>query len=53
MSDVVTLPAPDFRLRDSGSIWLLYPVSDTAKEWVAEHIPADSPRFRDAIAVEA
>lgn len=35
-----------------GSIWLLRPLTDGAREWVAESIPADAQWFGGAVAVE-
>ena len=42
----------DVQLTDGGSIILFDPLTDTAKEWVKEYIPADGPRMGGSIAVE-
>lgn len=47
------MSAPDFRLRDSGSIWLLFPVSDAAKAWIEENIPDDAQWLGKGLAIEA
>lgn len=40
--DGVRLDRPDFRIIDGGSIQLLEPLTDTAREWVDENIGADN-----------
>lgn len=47
MPDVI-----DFRIGGGGSVYLLTPVSERAKEWVKEHIPSDAQTFGGAVAVE-
>ena len=42
----------DFSLYDSGSILLLTPMSDEAKDWVKEHLPEDIRTFGRGFAVE-
>lgn len=43
---------PDFHIGDHGSIWLLTPVTEAARSWVAEHIPEDAQRLGRGIAIE-
>lgn len=45
-------PTPDFYVRGGGSVFLLYPNSNAALEWLNEHIEADAQMFGDAIVVE-
>ena len=42
----------DFRIRNEGSIVLLKPISDAAREWVSEHIPEDAQEWAGAVVVE-
>ena len=42
----------DFRVQNEGTIALLYPLTDAARDWVAVHIPEDAQRFGNAIVVE-
>lgn len=32
----------DLRIDNHGTIFLLYPVTEAGKEWIAEHIPEDA-----------
>jgi hypothetical protein len=32
----------DFTIQNEGSIFILYANTDAAKQWVADHIPADA-----------
>jgi len=43
---------PDFYVANHGSIFLLTPVTQAAREWVAEHIPEDAPALGNSIAIE-
>jgi hypothetical protein len=43
---------PDFYVANHGSIFLLTPVTQAAREWVAEHIPEDAPALGHSIAIE-
>lgn len=45
-------PAPDFLAADHGSIWLVQPITDAAKQWVADHIPSDAQWFGRGFVVE-
>lgn len=45
------MPA-DFTVQNEGSIFLLRPLTEAARDWVAEHIPADAQTFGDAIVIE-
>ena len=42
----------DFTIQHEGSISLLHPNSDAAREWVEEHIPLDALRHGPAVVVE-
>lgn len=42
----------DFILQDHGSISLLTPITEAAREWVAEHLPEDAPIFGLSFAIE-
>ena len=42
----------DFWLRNEGSIFILYPWTQSAKDWVNEHIPEDAQYFGDGVVVE-
>ncbi|MCI0407340.1 MAG: hypothetical protein L0191_02040 [Acidobacteria bacterium] len=42
----------DFTVYDIGTVYLLIPVSDAAREWVKAHLPDDMPYFGEAIPVE-
>ena len=42
----------DLIVRNEGSIFLLRPMTDAGREWVAEHIPEDAMRFGQSIIVE-
>lgn len=34
------------------TVYLLHPLTDAAREWVAEHLPEDAQRLGNGIAVE-
>jgi predicted thioesterase len=45
----------DFLVTGEGpftTVYLLHPLTDAAREWVAEHLPEDAMRLGNAIAVE-
>ena len=45
----------DFLVTGEGpltTVYLLRPLTDAAREWVAEHLPEDAQRLGNAIAVE-
>ena len=44
--------APDFTIDDHGSLVLLHPKTEQAREWVSEHLPDDAQRFGGAVVVE-
>lgn len=44
--------APDFSYRNEGSIVLLKPISEAAREWVADHLPDDAQWFGGSIVIE-
>ena len=43
---------PDFQLIRQSTIVLLEPLTDVARAWTEEHIPADATRFAPAIVIE-
>jgi hypothetical protein len=46
---------PDFEVSNCGSLFLLHPLNSTAKVWMQEHLPVDSPETQfwgDAIVIE-
>jgi hypothetical protein len=48
-----TSPTPvDFRCENHGSIFLLYPVSQSAQSWIEENLPSDVQWFGQAVAIE-
>jgi hypothetical protein len=49
-------PTADFTLENHGSLFLLRPLTDLAREWMNEHLPVDHSEtrfFGDAIVVES
>jgi hypothetical protein len=49
------VPAIDFEVQNHGSIFLLCPLTDSAREWMNEHLPVDSPETQfwgEAIVIE-
>jgi hypothetical protein len=42
----------DFRCENHGSIFLLYPLSESARSWIEENLPSDTQWFGNAVAVE-
>jgi hypothetical protein len=50
--DSVVLYEYDFTVRGGGSVYLLQPNTQAAKDWVAEHIPDDAQWLGRAVAVE-
>lgn len=44
---------PDVTIRYEGSIFLFNPLTDEGKNWIAEHVEEDAPRFGPALAVES
>lgn len=42
----------DFDVQNHGSIFLLIPNTDDAKQWVEEHLPDDAMTFGNGIAIE-
>lgn len=43
---------PDFTFVNHGSIALLAPQSDPARDWCEDHLPDDAPRHGEAYAIE-
>lgn len=44
--------APDFFVRDEGTIFLLEPLTDGARHWVFMHLPEDAQNWGDSVVVE-
>jgi hypothetical protein len=47
--------SPDFEVSNCGSLFLLHPLNSTAKAWMQEHLPVDSPETQfwgEAIVIE-
>jgi hypothetical protein len=44
--------ALDFIVGDHGTIVLLKPCTQAAREWVLDHLPDDAPRFGKSIAID-
>jgi hypothetical protein len=42
----------DASFEDHGSVWLVRPLTDEAKRWLADNIGEDAQWFGDALAVE-
>src|SRR5258708_785534 len=42
----------DFIVRNEGPIFLLQPLTDAGREWIADHIPEDSQTWGDSTAIE-
>ena len=42
----------DVDVADHGSVVLLQPLSDAARDWLGDHLPEDCQRLGDAYAVE-
>ena len=43
---------PDFRCEIHGSLFLLFPLSQSAQSWVEEHLPTDAQWFGNAVVIE-
>jgi len=43
----------DLRFTNHGTIWLMEPLTELGTAWIAEHIPADAPRFCESVAIES
>jgi len=42
----------DFRCKNHGTLFLLFPVTETAHSWVEENLPSDAQWFGNAVVVE-
>lgn len=42
----------DFSITDHGSVWLLRPCTDAARDWISEHIPSDAQFLGNSVAIE-
>jgi hypothetical protein len=43
---------PDFRCENHGSLFLLFPFSQSAQSWVEEHLPTHAQWFGNAVVIE-
>jgi hypothetical protein len=43
---------PDVLVENHGSLYLMRPQTDSAQEWIDEHIPEDAQWFGGALVVE-
>jgi hypothetical protein len=43
---------PDFSVHNHGTIFLLRPHTERARNWISEHIPHDAHAFGEAVVVE-
>ena len=43
---------PDFICENHGSLFLLFPLSQSAQSWVEEHLPTDVQWFGNAVVIE-
>lgn len=51
----VSQKIPDFQLENHGSLFLLRPLNDAAKNWMDEHLPVANPETQfwgDSIVIE-
>ncbi len=48
----VIVRAADFLVDDQGTLVLLTPQTDAAREWVFQNLPTDAQRFGEAIVIE-
>jgi hypothetical protein len=46
------VPAVDFEVQNHGSVFLLFPLTNSASAWVEEHLPEDVLLFGRGICVE-
>jgi hypothetical protein len=42
----------DFRCENHGSLFLLFPLTESARSWVDEHLPSDAQWFGNGVVVE-
>jgi hypothetical protein len=47
-----TSPGIDFRCENHGTVFLLYPLTDSARSWIEENLPLDVQWFGSAVAIE-
>lgn len=43
---------PDFRCENHGSVFLLFPLTQSAHSWIEEHVPSDAQRLGNAVVIE-
>lgn len=42
----------DFRCENHGSLFLLFPLTQSAHSWIEEHVPSDVQWFGNAVIIE-
>jgi hypothetical protein len=47
-----TSPTSDFLCENHGSIFLLYPLTESAQAWIKDNLPSDAQWFGNAVAIE-
>ena len=47
-----TEDGPDFRCENHGSLFLLYPLTQSAHSWLEQHLSEDAHWFGNAVVVE-
>ena len=45
-------PVIDFQLHGSGTLYVLFPKTSDARDWIKLHIPADAHRMGEGVAIE-
>lgn len=48
----MTKSKPDLIVRNEGTIFILDPMTDDGKAWIAEHIPEDTIRWGEGVVIE-
>lgn len=42
----------DFRCENHGSLFLLFPLNESARSWIEENLPSDAQWFGNAVVIE-
>jgi hypothetical protein len=43
---------PDFRCENHGSLFLLFPLTQSAHSWIENHLPSEGQWFGNAVVIE-
>ena len=43
---------PDFRCENHGSLFLLFPLTESAQSWIEERLPSDAQWFGNGVVIE-